>query len=260
MTPALPSLPPTPWRPLAPEAAFAAADLVAVVSHELRTPLTSIRGALQLAIQDLAGADRRLLGVALKNCDRMVGLVNDLLDLSRIESGHFTLTVRPVSVGDVVHAAIESIAPLARAAAVSIESDITPEAPAVSIDPDRMTQVLVNLLSNAIKVAPADTIITVRAAVASRDFVEVSVTDRGPGIPAEQLSRLFRKFEQLNGSATGTGLGLAISKAIVEQHGGRIAAASVVGVGTTLTVAMPAVRQLTAGDRQLTIAPSTRVA
>ena len=227
------------------QAALLDADLVAVVSHELRTPLTSIRGALQLAMQDVAGADPRLLNVALENCERMVGLVNDLLDLSKIEAGQFRLARRRVAIGDLVAPAITSLAPLAQAAAVTIASEWPSALPGVHVDSGRMIQVLVNLLSNAIKAAPPGSEVTVRARVVEPGFVEVSVTDRGRGIPSRQLSRLFRKFEQLDRPSRregGTGLGLAISKAIVEQHGGTIGVASVAGVGTTFTVAMPAVR------------------
>jgi signal transduction histidine kinase len=225
--------------------AFVDADLVAVVSHELRTPLTSIRGALQLAIQDLAGRDQRLLDVALKNCDRMVGLVNDLLDLSKIEAGQYRLARRPVAVRELISAAIDGLVPLARVASVSLTCELPPDLPRVFVDPGRMVQVLVNLLSNAIKVAPSGSEVSVRARVADQGFIEVSVTDRGRGIPARQLSRLFRKFEQLDRQSRregGTGLGLAISKAIVEHHRGTIGVASQVGVGTTFTVMMPVAR------------------
>jgi signal transduction histidine kinase len=232
-------------RRAAAPASLVDADLVAVVSHELRTPLTSIRGALQLAIQDVAGADPRLLNVALENCERMVGLVNDLLDLSTIEAGQFRLVRRWVAIGDLVAPAIGSLTPLAQAAGVTVASELPSTLPCVLVDSGRMIQVLVNLLSNAIKAAPPASAVTVRARVVEPDFVEVSVTDRGRGIPARHLSRLFRKFEQLDRPSRregGTGLGLAISKAIVEQHGGTIGVASVVGTGTTFRVAMPAAR------------------
>jgi signal transduction histidine kinase len=235
------------------------ADLVAVVSHELRTPLTSIRGALQLAIQDL-GDESRLLGVALQNCERMVDLVNDLLDLSKIESGHAPLNPQPVSVSDVIARAIESMMPLADAAAVAVVSEIPAAVPLVEVDPNRMMQVLVNLLSNAIKVAPPATIVTVRATGGSRGFVDVSVNDHGRGIPSHELGRLFRKFEQLEGCPPGTGLGLVISKAIVEQHGGRIGVKSTVGIGTTFTVAMPAVRTANAASIEIVRQRPARVA
>jgi len=233
------------------------ADLVAVVSHELRTPLTSIRGALQLAIQDLAGSDPRLLNVALKNCERMVGLVNDLLDLSKMEAGQFRLARRRVAVRELVAAAIDSLGPLARVASVALTSEISPGLPRVHVDPDRMIQVLVNLLSNAIKVAPPESEVTVRGRVVDNRFIELSVTDRGRGIPGRQLSRLFRKFEQLDRPSRGeggTGLGLAISKAIVEQHRGSIGVASRVGVGTTFTVTMPVARTPQAAELRATTA------
>jgi PAS domain S-box-containing protein len=219
-------------------------EFVSVVSHELRTPLTAIRGSLQLLLADAAAIpdddNRQLLGVALKSCERLVRIINDILDLSKIEAGQLALVRKPVSVHDLVQQSIESVQQIADQAGVRIVPEIPPGLPAVVADADRMTQALVNLLSNAVKFAPAGSPVTV-AAREEDGVVALSVRDRGPGIAPQDLPRLFRKFHQLDGSprSKGTGLGLAITKAIVEEHGGRASVESTLGQGTTFTVAIP---------------------
>ena len=224
-------------------------EFVSTVSHELRTPLTSIRGALQLLVNEgaSAGAERAmLLHVALTNTERLVRIINDILDISKIEAGKLELHTRPHAVAEVVKLSLQNVEPIAHGSNVSLVTHIEDRAPDVEVDLDRTIQVIVNLLSNALKVAPPQSEVTLSAQRAGDGFVAFSVTDRGKGIPPEKIGLLFQKFQQLDGASTrrarGTGLGLAIVKALVEMQGGRVSVESTVGLGTTFTVAIPAAR------------------
>jgi PAS domain S-box-containing protein len=230
-------------------------EFVAVVSHELRTPLTAIRGSLQLLLADDAVADaehRELLTVASTSCERLVRIVNDMLDLSKIEAGRLDLRLAPLSVETLVHQAMDAIRPIADQAGVTLDVAITDVLPAVRADADRLTQALVNLLSNAMKFAPRGSTVQMGAEAWHGDVV-ISISDQGPGIAPDQLPRLFQKFRQLDSAGTrrtgGTGLGLVITKALIEQHGGTIAVDSVVGRGTTFIVTLPT-RDVDAPERQ----------
>lgn len=220
-------------------------EFVAIVSHELRTPLTAIRGSLQLLLADNAVASdehRELLSVASSSCERLVRIVNDMLDLSKIEAGRLELRLTTVSIEALVSDACAAVRPLAEQAGVTLASRVDPVLPPWRGDLDRLTQALVNLLSNAIKFAPPGTTISIGAR-ALDDTVALSVSNEGRGISAEEIPRLFQKFEQLDSAGTrrkgGTGLGLVITKGIVEQHGGHIAVESVPGQGTTFTITIP---------------------
>jgi signal transduction histidine kinase/DNA-binding response OmpR family regulator/CHASE3 domain sensor protein len=221
-------------------------EFVSVVSHELRTPLTAIRGSLQLLLASDSSVpdsdDRELLTVALRSCDRLVRIINDMLDVSKIEAGKLLLARRRLSVGDIVRQSIASILPLAREAGVELRSEVPHDIAGVEADPDRLTQAAVNLLSNAVKFAPRGSAVVI-AAREETNAVLISVADAGPGIHPDDVSRLFQKFQQLDSSGTrrvgGTGLGLAITKGIVEEHGGSVWVESVVGVGTTFFVRLP---------------------
>jgi signal transduction histidine kinase len=220
-------------------------EFVAVVSHELRTPLTAIRGSLQLLLADPAIADaenRRLLEAALNSCERLVRIVSDMLDMSKIEAGRLILRSRRLSLVEIVQQSIDSVRQLAAQAAVAIADHVPHDLPTVIGDADRLTQAVINLLSNAVKFAPPRSTITVNGRADDR-FVAVSVQDRGHGIAREDMDRLFHKFQQLEGPGarrlSGTGLGLVITKAIVEQHGGRIEVDSAVGEGSTFSIVLP---------------------
>ena len=224
-------------------------EFVSIVSHELRTPLTSIKGALQLLIDESMAVDpdhSMLLNVALSNTERLVRIINDILDISKIEAGKLELNARPLAVADVVTHSIQNVDSIARGALVTLCTDIEEGVPAVQADLDRIIQVLVNLLSNALKAAPPRSEVTLAARSAGGGFVAFSVTDRGSGIPPDKLGLLFQKFQQLDGANTrkarGTGLGLAIVKALVEMQGGAVTVESVVGHGSTFTVTVPAAR------------------
>ena len=211
-------------------------EFVSIVSHELRTPLTSIKGALQLLIDERRASDpdqTMLLNVALSNTERLVRIINDILDISKIEAGKLELNARPHAVDEVVKQSLQNVEHIAHGALVTLQADIEPGVPAVQVDLDRVIQVVVNLLSNALKVAPPRSEVTLSARRAADGFVAFSVTDRGRGIPPDKIGLLFQKFQQLDGANTrkarGTGLGLAIVKALVEMQGGTVAVESTVG-------------------------------
>jgi len=224
-------------------------EFVSIVSHELRTPLTSIKGALQLLIDEGIASDAdhaMLLDVALSNTERLVRIINDILDISKIEAGKLELDVRPHAVREVVKQSLQNVESIARGALVTLEADIEAGVPPVQVDLDRFIQVVVNLLSNALKVAPPRSAVTLSARRAADGFVAFSVTDQGRGIAPDKIGLLFQKFQQLDGANTrkarGTGLGLAIVKALVEMQGGRVSVESRVGHGSTFTVTAPVAR------------------
>jgi PAS domain S-box-containing protein len=219
-------------------------EFISTVSHELRTPLTSIRGALGLLSSGILGEvnDKaaNLLRIALTNSDRLVRLINDILDLERIQSGREPLTFRPVHLGDIVRQAIEGMQPVAEAAGVQLIHDATQVE--IAADPDRLLQVLTNLLSNAVKFSPPNSTISVmlRPGVSG---VTLSVIDHGRGIPADKLEAIFGRFQQVDASDSrqkgGSGLGLAICRTIVLQHSGRIWAERNPVRGSTFRVFLP---------------------
>jgi PAS domain S-box-containing protein len=202
-------------------------EFVSTVSHELRTPLTAIRGALGLLdhgnLVELNEKAANLLRIALANSDRLVRLINDILDLERLKSGREGLVFKKLQLSQVVRQAIDYMAPVAEAASVHLIHDNTQAE--VAADPDRLLQVLTNLLSNAIKFSPRNSTISVlmRPDV---NGVTLSVVDPGRGIPADKLESIFGRFQQVDASDArqkgGTGLGLAICRTIVHQHSGRI--------------------------------------
>jgi PAS domain S-box-containing protein len=222
-------------------------EFVSTVSHELRTPLTSIKGALHLLREDARGLDagqRELLDISLSNADRLVRLVEDILDVSRIEAGPIPLDLAPRTVREFVAPAVDGLRVVASTRGVPVVMALPEDLPAVRVDLDRMVQVMTNLLSNAIKFSPAGSPVEVTAA-AMAGGVEIRVIDRGRGIAASDLSRLFQKFQQLDTrtvrEAGGTGLGLAICRGLVNQHGGDIRVESALGQGSTFIVRLPTV-------------------
>jgi len=219
-------------------------EFISTVSHELRTPLTSIRGALGLLssgiLAKVDGKAADLLRIALTNSDRLVRLINDILDLERIQSGREPLAFRSVQLADIVRQAIDDMKPVADAADVHLIHDTTQVE--IAADADRLLQVITNLLSNAVKFSPPDSTISVmlRPGVTG---VTVSVIDQGRGIPADKLEAIFGRFQQVDASDSrqkgGTGLGLAICRTIVLQHSGRIWAERNPVSGSTFRVFLP---------------------
>jgi signal transduction histidine kinase len=205
-------------------------DFVSNVSHELRTPLTAIKGAVDLVLREVAGplTEKQIhyLTRVRSNTQHLAGLINDLLDLSKIEEGKIEFQSTRVSLGGLVHEVVETLRPIA--AEKSLELEVTAHEPSVLVwaDRDKVRQVLTNLIGNAIKFTPPHGKVMVSSASNDTDWVRVSVSDTGPGIPADERERIFEKFYQVavNGGPKpkGTGLGLAISKVLVELHGGRI--------------------------------------
>lgn len=219
-------------------------EFISTVSHELRTPLTSIRGALGLLNAGMLGPidDKaaNLLRIAQANSDRLIRLINDILDLERIQSGREPLSFRPVQLDEVVRQAIEGITPTAEGAGVLLLHDATRVE--LDADPDRLLQVLTNLLSNAVKFSPAGATVSVMLHPEA-DGVTLSVIDHGRGIPADKLETIFGRFQQVDASDArqkgGSGLGLAICRTIVTQHAGRIWAERNPVCGATFRVYLP---------------------
>ena len=217
-------------------------EFVSVASHEMRTPMTSIKGSLELLLGGYAGElpaeATELLGISLTAVDRLVRLINDLLDISKIESGKMEFHLNRLNVNDCVQKSMRSLRALAEAHKVSIRSDTVEELPAVMADRDRMEQVITNLLSNALKYTNPGTDVTVQTR-ANGGSIRLSVIDRGPGIAKENLERVFDRFCQLAGAKKGTGLGLTICRALIEQHGGRIWVESELGHGSQFHIELP---------------------
>jgi PAS domain S-box-containing protein len=219
-------------------------EFISTVSHELRTPLTSIRGALGLLSSGMLGEvndkGTNLLRIALTNSDRLVRLINDILDLERIQSGKEPLSFRTVQLAQIVRQAIDGMAPVADAAGVQLIHDTTQVE--IAADPDRLLQVLTNLLSNAVKFSPPSSTISIMMRAGSSG-VTLSVIDQGRGIPADKLEAIFGRFQQVDASDSrqqgGSGLGLAICRTIVQQHSGRIWAERNPECGSTFRVLLP---------------------
>jgi PAS domain S-box-containing protein len=219
-------------------------EFVSTVSHELRTPLTSIRGALGLLSSGILGEisekANNLLRIALSNSDRLVRLINDILDLERAQSGREPLVFRPVQMADIVRQAMDGMQLHAEQAGVLLIHDKTQVE--ITSDADRLLQVLTNLLSNAIKFSPPNSAVSIMLRPGSSG-VTLSVIDQGRGIPADKLEAIFGRFQQVDASDSrqkgGSGLGLAICRAIVAQHNGRIWAERNPIRGSTFRVFLP---------------------
>jgi PAS domain S-box-containing protein len=223
-------------------------EFLSVVSHELRTPLTSIRGSLGLLaggqLGELPPRAASLVSVAVQNSERLTRLINDLLDIERMDSGVAPMDVITLDVRELLEAATEQIEGMATSVGVRVQLGRT--AGRVLADEDRVIQTLMNLLGNAIKFSEPESVVLVEAAVEGTD-VHFQVSDEGRGIPPDKLESIFDRFEQVDSSDTrqrgGTGLGLTISKGIVERLGGHIWAESVLGLGTTIHFTLPAARE-----------------
>ncbi len=228
-------------------------DFISVVSHELRTPLTSIRGALGLlhvgAAGELPDKPRELVGVAHSNTERLIRLVNDVLDLQKMEAGRMELRLASCDICRLVHDTLAANAAFAEQYEVELDADSLDPA-CVTADADRIVQVLTNLLSNAIKFAPRGSAVCVRV-VATEARVRVEVTDKGPGIPVAFRSQVFAAFSQAgtnDAKSGGTGLGLSIARSIVEAHRGEIGFESELGAGTTFFFVLPAAASSSSND------------
>jgi signal transduction histidine kinase len=220
-------------------------EFVSMVSHELRTPLTSIQGYAELLLEDeqIAEAHRESLAIVKKNSERLLGLINDLLDVSRMEAGRLDLHRTSLDLAHLIREVAGSLRPLIETKRQRLRLDLGEALPAVWADQDRVTQILTNLISNAHKYTLAEGSITVGAR-REDGFVRVDVSDTGIGISPEDQAQLFTKFFRAHDpslqAAGGTGLGLAISRLLVELHGGRITVSSAPGQGSTFSFSLPA--------------------
>ncbi|HWO42757.1 MAG TPA: HAMP domain-containing sensor histidine kinase [Candidatus Eisenbacteria bacterium] len=221
-------------------------DFYASMSHELRTPLTSIKEGTGLLLDGVGGEttekQRKLLSILAEESNRLIALVNSLLDLSKMEAGMMPYSFEKTSLAPLIKKAVGEITPLVEAKGIKLDTEIAEELPPVKVDPERILQVLRNLIGNAVKFTPKAGQVKV-AARSVNGTVEVAVRDTGPGIPPESLPTIFDKFRQgsSNGGASenGTGLGLAIAKHIVTFHGGKIWAENHAEQGSSFIFVLP---------------------
>lgn len=219
-------------------------EFISLVSHELRTPMNSMIGALDLLgtgqLGTLSAKGQQVLQMAIANTERLIRLVNDILDLERIKSGNIKMQKVECDAADLMTQAVEAMQPMAAQEQIALEMETV--AAKLWADPDRILQTLTNLLSNAIKFSNPDNTVRLRSRLHSGDL-EIAVQDWGRGIPTDKLQSVFERFQQVDASDSrnkdGTGLGLAICRNIVEQHDGRIWAESQLGQGSTFTICLP---------------------
>lgn len=221
-------------------------EFISLVSHELRTPLTSMMGSLDLLSSGQLGSlteqGQQVLSIGVKNAERLIRLINDILDLERIRSGKTTMNRRSCDLADLMIQATEEMRAMADRAEIQLMTE--PMSIALNVDPDRIVQTLTNLLSNAIKFSPAQTTVQMQACSSGHtSSVCIRVCDQGRGIPSHQTQAIFERFQQVDTSDArqkgGTGLGLSICRNIIEQHGGRIWVESTVNQGSTFYIELP---------------------
>jgi Na+/proline symporter/nitrogen-specific signal transduction histidine kinase len=221
-------------------------DFLSTVTHELRTPLTSIRSFSEI-LHDSPGLDpaerQHFLSIVIRESERLTRLINQVLDLTKIETGRMDWQMTDVDLGEVIHHAVASLRQLFEDKGVLLGVEIPEDLPAVRGDRDQLIQLVINLLSNAEKFCPASTGQVDIRVEAADSVITVKVVDNGPGIPADQLDRIFEKFHQVRagktGNPMGSGLGLAICRGIVEHLGGRIWVRSRLGQGSTFIFTVP---------------------
>jgi len=225
-------------------------EFVSVVSHELRTPMTSIQGGLNLLAKGLVKLDsdkgKRIIQIASENAERLVRLVNDILDLERLQSGKFTLNKQKADASELLFQTADLMQLIFQKAEINLS--VFPQSIELLVDKDRIIQVLTNLLSNAVKFSPpGSTVYMAVEKIPAKDAETASalfkVQDRGRGIPADKIEAIFERFHQVDASDSrkqgGTGLGLAICRNIVEQHNGQMWVESTVGVGSSFYIKLP---------------------
>lgn len=219
-------------------------EFIGTASHELRTPMTSIKGAIDLVLSGFAGEVsaemRELLAIGQKNCERLIRLVNEILDIAKIEAGKVELKLEPMDPSIPVEDAVRAVAAFASQHGVKVVMDRQDGLPSAMLDKDRIEQVVINLLSNAIKFSPDNAEVRVRIACDGPWF-QCSVIDQGCGIAEPDLPKVFGKFQQVGDSwrMGGSGLGLAIAKGLIGEHGGKIWVESEVGRGSCFSFRIP---------------------
>jgi signal transduction histidine kinase len=220
-------------------------EFVLTASHELRSPLTSVQGFAELLMLErdtLTPKQVETVEIILDNCNHLVRLLNDLLDLARSDAGRLSVRLRPTELAPLIDEVVRTMRAQTEGAHQNLTEEIDPQLPVIEAEADRIRQILVNLVTNAHEYSPEGANIEVKARVAD-DEVEISVIDNGPGIPETQLEHIFERFVRGDAGLTqrvgGTGLGLAISKSLVELHGGTIEADSTVGRGSSFRFRLP---------------------
>lgn len=222
-------------------------DILAMVTHDLRTPLTNISHAIELFVYGQFGqltvSGTKLLRAATRSVERMTALINDLLDMEKIQAGGFVLQLEPTFVEDLFEQSVSALTLMA--AEKQVKLDFTPTPLLVKVDRDRIEQVLINLLTNAIKFSQAASTVSLQAECDSEQWVKISVVDQGRGIPPDMIDSIFQRFKQVRSddSGAGLGLGLAICREFVEMHGGAIKVASIEGQGSTFSFTVPLCHQ-----------------
>lgn len=222
-------------------------DFFSLMAHELRTPLTSIKEGTNLLLEGIGGEvkdkQKKLLRIITEESNRLIELVNSLLDLSKMEAGMMSFNFTDSDIKPLINKTVAEIEPLAVAKNVSLKVDIAQDLPIIKMDGERILQVLRNLIGNAIKFAPGGGDVIISAQLVDRGL-KVSVKGTGPGIPKENLTTVFDKFKQATitsyNKIEGTGLGLAIVKHIINAHGGKVWAESELGHGSTFVFVLPA--------------------
>ena len=228
------------------EANRAKSTFLAVMSHELRTPLNAIGGYVQLIDMGVHGPVTNAQHETLARIDRsqrhLLRLINDVLNLARIEAGRVEYSIDSVALGEVVNATVPMVEPQSAAKRIRIECDLAPDILALG-DSEKIQQVLLNLLTNAVKFTPPDGKVRVVSGIETENKVFLRVTDTGTGIPANMVEKIFEPFVQVDSSHTrageGTGLGLAISRDLARGMNGELTAASEMGKGSVLTLVLP---------------------
>jgi signal transduction histidine kinase len=242
---------------LARQPEHARVDFMAMVSHDLRTPLAAIKEALSLLSETAAGRlderQRRYLTIAREEIDRLNRMIDNLIEASRMDSGKVVLHSDAVDLPELLSTAIESLSLLISKRNLVVERNIPSDLPPVMGDRDRLLRVFNNILDNAIKysppggairvdigfVDPGSSVLAEKGILADTGYIRVTVSDDGPGIPAEALDRIFGKFERVDPHGPGIGLGLAIVSSIIEMHHGRVWAESTVGKGAKFHFILP---------------------
>jgi signal transduction histidine kinase len=221
-------------------------EFISIASHELRTPLTSIMGYVSLLLAGEVGVltekQQSFLQIVDSNAERLIGLVNELLDVARVESGRVQLTLQPLDLCEVVQAVRTDLRTVSRSKRITTVVQLPSEPICVQADRDRLIQVLTNLLSNAYKYSPDNTTVTIQGTVQD-GHVQINVVDQGIGISESDQAQLFSKFFRADSARrqgiAGTGLGLSITRSLVEMQGGQIWVASCLGHGSTFSFTLP---------------------
>ena len=223
-------------------------DFLNVTSHELRTPMSAMKGYIQMIKKQTLGEttedQKNALNIVLRNIDRLDHLIQDILDISRLESGTLKLIPGKTNVKTMVEETVETMQPSADLKHITINTVIEDKIPEITVDQERIKQVIINIISNAIKFSPDGSIINVRPKE-DKDFILIEIQDFGRGIPKDNQKKIFETFYQVDSGMDrkfgGAGLGLAISRGIILAHGGEIWVESIVGKGSTFYFTLPVV-------------------